>query len=263
VTATATRRSGGPHRHQRLWSHLSPPNEVIPRCAGCESRRPVRASWPPPSPRRDSRRCGQPRDVRDVGVAGAPAGAVVHHRRQLHSALGASPPPRPAPRATATATTAPATPPGRRRGRPPSRRRLAGRRRRNPPRRRRPAGQSPKIHRRAGDSALPNTPPLVYKRNQHGDEGEGRSEAAIAAADAARAAGGRCGAAAGGQQPERPRRPAQGRGAQADAAGAGARRAWDAAVPRPPAAGARGLARDPGGRGGCAGPRRTPPCGSR
>jgi len=93
------RRSGGHHRHQR-WSPLSldqtkwsGPGGL--RCAGCESRRPVHACRTRSTPRRDSRRCGQPREVRDVGVAGVPAGAVVHHRRQLHSAFGARPPPQP------------------------------------------------------------------------------------------------------------------------------------------------------------------------
>jgi hypothetical protein len=175
----------------------------------------------PPAPRRDSRRCGQPRDVVAVGVAGAPAGAVVQHRRQLHSALGAGPPPRLPRRAWRCSTS--------RRGLSPA---------------------SPKIDRRVADFALPSAASLIYKRNQHGGDGEGQVDGAVAAeaTDAAGAARGRRATAARRQQPEWPRRPAEGRGAQADAAGAGARSACEAAVPRPTPAGARRLAGDPGGR---------------
>jgi hypothetical protein len=88
---------------------------------------------------------------RDVGAAGAPAGAVVHHRRQLHSALGASPPPHL--EGAATATTAPNQPAGVADiATAPRRRRLNQRRAADGP-----AGAGvAEIDRRTADSALPS-----------------------------------------------------------------------------------------------------------
>ena len=73
-----------------LW--VWDPNEVIrdsgPRCVGCEERRPATACTTPPSPRRSSRRCGQPRDRatrarRRAGRRGCPPPPATPQRSEL------------------------------------------------------------------------------------------------------------------------------------------------------------------------------------